>query len=36
MRTDPELDRLAEVHGGLRPGSGLEVCFAREGLSVTL
>jgi phosphoribosyl 1,2-cyclic phosphodiesterase len=36
MRTDPELDRLAEVYGGLRPGSGLEVCFAREGLSVTL
>jgi phosphoribosyl 1,2-cyclic phosphodiesterase len=36
MRTDPELDRLAEVYGGLRPGSGLEVCFAREGLSVSL
>jgi ribonuclease BN (tRNA processing enzyme) len=36
MRTDPELDRLADVYGGLRPGSELEVCFAREGLSVTL
>jgi phosphoribosyl 1,2-cyclic phosphodiesterase len=36
MRTDPELDRLADVYGGLRPRSELEVCFAREGLSVTL
>ena len=36
LEKDPELDRLAEVHGGLRPGSGLEVCFAREGLSFTL
>jgi phosphoribosyl 1,2-cyclic phosphodiesterase len=36
MRTDPELDRLVEVYGGLRPGSGLKVCFAHEGLSVTL
>jgi len=36
QRTDPELDRLAGVYGGLRPGSGLEVCFAHEGLSITL
>ena len=36
MRTDPDLDRLAAVYGGFQPGSGLEVCFAREGLSVTL
>ena len=36
MRTDPDLDRLAAVYGGFRPGSGLEVCFAHEGLSVTL
>jgi phosphoribosyl 1,2-cyclic phosphodiesterase len=36
LRTDLELDKLAEVHGGLRPGSGLEVCFAHEGLSLAL
>ena len=36
MRTDPDLDRLAAVYGGFQPGSGLEVCFAHEGLSVTL
>jgi hypothetical protein len=36
MRTDPELDRLAEVYGGSRPGSGLRACFAHEGLSVSL
>jgi phosphoribosyl 1,2-cyclic phosphodiesterase len=36
LRTDPELDRLAEVHGGRRPDSGLEVCFAREGLSIKI
>jgi phosphoribosyl 1,2-cyclic phosphodiesterase len=36
MRTDPELDRLAQRYGGVRQGSGLDVCFAHEGLSVTL
>ena len=36
MRTDSDLDRLAAVYGGFQPGSGLEVCFAHEGLSVTL
>jgi phosphoribosyl 1,2-cyclic phosphodiesterase len=35
-RTDTELDGLAERFGGLRPGSNLEVCFAHEGLSITL
>jgi phosphoribosyl 1,2-cyclic phosphodiesterase len=35
-RTDTELDGLAERYSGLRPDSGLEVCFAREGLSITL
>ncbi len=35
-RTDTELDGLAERYGGLRPDSGMEVCFAREGLSITL
>ena len=34
--TDPELDGLAQRYGGVRPGSGLDVCFAHEGLSVTL
>jgi ribonuclease BN (tRNA processing enzyme) len=36
MRTDDELDGLAQRYGGVRQGSGVEVCFAREGLSVTL
>jgi ribonuclease BN (tRNA processing enzyme) len=36
MRTDDELDGMAQRYGGVRPGSGLEVCFAREGLSVNL
>ena len=36
LRTDPELDGLAQRYGGLRQGSGLDVCFAHEGLSVTL
>ena len=36
MRTDSELDRLAEVHGGFRPGSGLEVIFGYEGLNLEL
>jgi hypothetical protein len=36
MRTDDELDGMAQRYGGVRPGSGVEVCFAREGLSVTL
>ena len=35
-RTDSELDGLAERYGGLRTDSGLEVCFAHEGLSITL
>jgi ribonuclease BN (tRNA processing enzyme) len=35
-RTDPELDRLVEVYGGLRPGSGLEVIFGYEGLNLEL
>ncbi|MGE5255696.1 MAG: MBL fold metallo-hydrolase [Hyphomicrobiales bacterium] len=35
-RTDSELDGLAERFGGVRPDSGLEVCFAYEGLSITL
>jgi ribonuclease BN (tRNA processing enzyme) len=36
LRTDPELDILAQCYGGVRQGSGLDVCFAYEGLSVTL
>lgn len=36
MRTDADLDALARQHGGPRPASGLEVCFAREGLSIVL
>ncbi|MCU0601205.1 MAG: MBL fold metallo-hydrolase [Desulfobacterales bacterium] len=35
-RTDDELDEMSQRYGGVRPGSGLEVCFAAEGLSVTL
>ena len=36
MRTDPEMDGLAQRYGGVRQGSGLDVCFAHEGLTVTL
>lgn len=36
LRTDDELDALARIYGGLRPGSGLEVFFAHEGLSISL
>jgi phosphoribosyl 1,2-cyclic phosphodiesterase len=36
MRSDTDLDALSEHHSGLRPESGLEVCFAREGLSVAI
>lgn len=36
LRTDDALDAWAQRFGGVRPGSGLEVCFAREGLSFTL
>jgi phosphoribosyl 1,2-cyclic phosphodiesterase len=36
MRTDADLDALSRQYGGPRPESGLEVCFAREGLSITL
>jgi len=35
MRSDSELDVLARHYGGLRSASGLEVCFAREGLAIT-
>jgi phosphoribosyl 1,2-cyclic phosphodiesterase len=35
-RTDAELDALAAIHGGIRGGRGLEVIFAREGLSIPL
>ena len=35
-RTDHELDGLTERYCGLRPDSGLEVCFAREGQSIRL
>jgi phosphoribosyl 1,2-cyclic phosphodiesterase len=35
-RTDTELDGLTERYGMLRPESQVEVCFAREGLSITL
>jgi phosphoribosyl 1,2-cyclic phosphodiesterase len=34
MRTDADLDVLAHRYSGLQPDSGLEVCFAREGLSI--
>jgi len=36
MRSDSELDGFAQRYGGLRPKSGLAVCFAREGMSITL
>ncbi len=36
LRTDDELDVLARIYGGVRPGSGLEVIFAHEGLSIIL
>ncbi|RPJ73070.1 MAG: MBL fold metallo-hydrolase [Desulfobacteraceae bacterium] len=36
MRSDEELDELARIHGGFRPGDGPEVIFAREGLRLTL
>ena len=36
LRTDDELDALARIYGGLKPGSGLEVFFAHEGLSISL
>jgi phosphoribosyl 1,2-cyclic phosphodiesterase len=35
MRTDTEMDGLAECYGGVRKDSGMEVIFAREGLSIT-
>jgi phosphoribosyl 1,2-cyclic phosphodiesterase len=34
MRTDSELDRMAAEYGGVRSGTGLEVSFAREGMTV--
>jgi phosphoribosyl 1,2-cyclic phosphodiesterase len=36
MRTDAELEVLSRCHSGVRPGSGLDVCFAREGSTVAL
>ena len=36
MRTDDQLDDLAERYAGLRKESGVEVCFAHEGLSMGL
>ncbi len=36
MRSDSELDGFAQRYCGLRPESGLDVCFAREGMSITL
>ncbi len=36
MRSDDELDELARIHGGFRPGGGPEVLFAREGLRIRL
>lgn len=36
MRSDSELDGFAQRYSGLRPKSGLDVCFAREGMSITL
>ena len=36
MRTDSEMDGLAQRYGGVRQGSELDVCFAHEGLSITL
>jgi phosphoribosyl 1,2-cyclic phosphodiesterase len=35
-RTDVELDGLTRQYGGRRSGSGLQVCFAHEGLSIAL
>jgi phosphoribosyl 1,2-cyclic phosphodiesterase len=36
MRSDAELDGLSGRYSGRRAGSGLEVCFAREGASIML
>ena len=36
MRSDSELDRLSQLYSGQRTGSGLDVCFAREGASIRL
>jgi phosphoribosyl 1,2-cyclic phosphodiesterase len=36
MRTDADIDGLCERFSGVRSGSGLDVCFAREGLSIAL
>jgi len=33
-RTDAELDRMAAAYGGVRPGTGLDVSFAREGMTI--
>lgn len=35
MRTDADIDVLSGRFGGIQPGSGLEVCFAREGQSIS-
>jgi ribonuclease BN (tRNA processing enzyme) len=36
MRTDAAIDALSGRYSGVRPESGLDVCFAREGLSIAL
>ncbi len=36
MRTDLQMDALAERYGGVRPGTELEVIFAREGLTFSV
>lgn len=36
MRSDTELDTLSERYSGRRPGSALDVCFAREGTSIMI
>jgi phosphoribosyl 1,2-cyclic phosphodiesterase len=36
MRTDTEMDCLAEYYGGVRANSGMEVIFARESLSISI
>ncbi len=36
MRTDADLEVLSQRYSGVQPATGLDVCFAREGLTVTL
>jgi hypothetical protein len=35
-RTDDQLDALSERYAGVRKASGVEVCYAHEGLSIKL